>query len=130
MESYDPPLSVYCSKGRVTSLRFKTSQSKVREELLAALSVLGVTGVLQSEVAHEVSGAHYASGFRFERNDTTIGPGVLDADQPDNPDASCVIVYISQFNAQLEGYLSKTLGELGDHAQATGTFEESRAEAA
>ena len=125
MDTFNPPLTVYCSKGRVTNLRFRSLGSNIQDHVREALKILGVTEELQEMVSGKLDGADFAPGFKFERGDSTIGPGNLDSQEPDNPDAKCVVVYIRYYHAQLEGYLEETVGKLQEFNEVMNGSESS-----
>ena len=128
METFDSPLTVYCSKGRVTNLRFKSCGSEIKEHMKQALERLGVTQHLQEMVERDLDHPDFAPGFKFERHDSSIGPGQLDSDEPEDPDAKRVVVYISYYHQQLQEYIDVTCGKLMDFEEVMKAEDDSQAE--
>jgi hypothetical protein len=112
MNTFDSPLSVYCGKGRVTHLRFRSSVSQVSLHVGRALRSLGVSQPLSRQAQQSSMGADFASGLRFEEHDESIGLGELDQADPQHTDARRVVVYATYFHEQLEESIARTLGEM------------------
>lgn len=96
----------------MTSLRFRSAASQISGHVGEALRSLGVSEVMATQAETRLGDAHFASGFRLEERDDAIGLGELDRMEPNHPDASRIVVYVTIFHEQLEASIAKTLGTM------------------